>query len=86
MNKIEKQGCTSTLSENGFTNPDKPNSNLASKLFKPKGSGKEPLTCRFSKKTLKAIQEIAEETGISKAEVVRKSVNRVLKRLRGRGR
>jgi len=35
MNKIEKQGCTSTLSENGFTNPDKPNSNLASKLFKP---------------------------------------------------
>ena len=82
MEKIEKQGSCTSLSENGTTG-HKPNSNLASKLFKPKGSSLEPFTVRFKENTLTAIQEIAEETGISKAEVVRKSVNRVLNRLRG---
>ena len=80
MEKIEKQGSCTSLSANGT---NRPKTNLSTELFKPKGSSLEPFTVRFKENTLKAIREIAEDTGVSKAEVVRKSVNRVLKRLRG---
>jgi len=74
--KKREEGCYNT-------HPNGSKNHLYSNLFKNSDSNKKPLTVRFRERQLKAIQEIADETGISKAEVIRRSVQKVLKKFIG---